>query len=263
VPAPSDEALFVPDGGGFVPTELGASPWGPDSLHGGAPAALLARAVERHDGGDVMQVGRMTIEILRPVPIAPLRVETVTVRPGRRVQLVESRLYAGDVEVTRATALRLHVVDLPLPDTAIDRETPPAPPETGRLQKVEWGWRAFHTDGMEIRAVEGAFMTPGPSTAWFRLRVPVVAGEEVSPVMRVAAAADFGNGISQVLPMEGWSFVNPDLTFTLSRPPEGEWVCLAATSHLAGAGAGFAESALYDGRGRIGRATQSLLLDRR
>jgi hypothetical protein len=95
------------------------------------------------------------------------------------------------------------------------------------------------------------------------LRVDVVADEEPSPIMRVAAAADFGNGISQLLPMQDWIFINPDLTFTVSRPPAGEWVCLDATSHLTDDGAGFAESALFDERGRIGRAVQSLLLDRR
>jgi len=258
------DALFVPDGDVYVPTELGASPWGPDSLHGGAPAALLTRAVERHEPDTVeRQLVRMTIEILRPVPIAPLRVETRTIRPGRRVQLVESSLYAGDVEVTRATGLRLHVVDLPLPDAAVDPEPTPPPPDRGRPFDVEWGWRAFHLDGMELRMVAGDFREPGPCTAWFRLRVPVVAGEEPTPMMRVAAAADFGNGLSQVLPMEGWLYINPDLTFTVSRPPTGEWVCLAASTHLAGAGAGFAESALYDERGRMGRAVQSLLLDRR
>lgn len=259
------EALFVPDGDRYVPTPLGASPWGPDSLHGGAPAALLARALEHHERDDAqpMQLVRMTVEILRPVPLAPLRVETETRRPGRRVQLVEARVHAGDVEVTRATGLRLHAVDLPLPEVAVDAEPPPPPPASGRPTAVEWPYTAFHTDGMEIRTVAGDFMSPGPSTAWFRLRVPVVAGEPDSGFMRAAAAADFSNGISQVLPMDAWTFINPDLAVTLSRPPVGEWVCLDATSHLAGTGAGFAESALYDARGRVGRATQSLLLTRR
>ena len=258
-----DGAIFVPDGDHYVPTDLGASPWGPDSMHGGAPAALLARALEHSDGADDMQLVRMTVEILRPVPLSPLRVATTTLRPGRRVQLLEARLFAGDVEVTRATGLRLHRAALPLPDVAVDDEPPPPPPTSGRPTNIAWGWTAFHSHGVEIRTVHGDFMSPGPSTAWFRLRHPVVAGEEPTPVMRVAAAADFGNGISQVLPMESWTFVNPDLSFTLARPPAGEWVCLAATTHLADAGAGFAESALYDERGRIGRATQSLLLDRR
>jgi hypothetical protein len=253
-------ALFVPDGDRYVPTELGTSPWGPDSLHGGAPAALMARAAERHEGGETMQLVRLSIDILRPVPLAPLHIETRTVRPGRRVQLVEVTLYAGELEVSRATGLRLHRVELALRDAAVDAEPVPPPPEGGRPFSIEWGWRAFHTDGMELSMVVGDFSVPGPCTAWFRLRVPVVAGENPSPFMRVAAAADFGNGLSQVLPMDGWLFINPDLTITVSRPAIGEWVCLAASTHLAGAGAGFAESALYDERGCIGRATQSLLL---
>jgi hypothetical protein len=259
-------ALFVPDGDRYVPTALGTSPWNRDSLHGGAPAALLSRAIERHDAApeQPMQLVRVTMEILRPVPLAPLRIETRTIRPGRRVQLVESRLLTDDgTEVTRATGMRLRVAELPLPDAAEDSEPPPPPPEAGHDAAPAWEWPAFHSHALDIRAVRGDFIAPGPCTAWFRLRVPVVPDEDPSPVMRVAAAADFGNGISQVLPMQDWIFINPDLTFTVSRPPTGEWVCLDAASHFAGDGAGFAESALYAGRGRIGRAVQSLLLDRR
>ena len=96
---------------------------------------------------------------------------------------------------------------------------------------------------------------------WFRLRVPVVEGEPVTPLMRVAAAADFGNGISRVLDWERHLFINPDLTVALHRYPEGEWVALAAVTRIEDQGVGQSESALYDGRGRIGRAIQSLLVD--
>jgi hypothetical protein len=265
VPEPDVAALFVPDGDRYVPTVLGTSPWGRDSLHGGAPAALLARAIERHENDDrSAQVVRVTMDILRPVPLSPLRVETRTTRPGKRVQLVEASLRTDDgTEVTRATGMRLRVADLPLPVEAAETTPPPPPPERGHDAAPAWEWPAFHSHALDIRAVKGDFIAPGPCTAWFRLRVDVVPDEEPSPIMRVAAAADFGNGISQLLPMQDWIFINPDLTFTVSRPPAGEWVCLDATSHLTDDGAGFAESALFDERGRIGRAVQSLLLDRR
>lgn len=255
-------SLFVPDGAAFVPTDLASSPWGPDSLHGGAPAALLARAFERHEPDEATRLVRMTLELLRPVPLAPLTVDVRTTRPGKRVQLMEGRLLAGDTEACRAVALRLHDTRLDLPPVVDVGERPP-PPERGLKFESRWPWRAFHTDGMELRFVAGTFMEPGPATAWFRLRQPVVAGEEPTPFMRAAAAADFGNGLSQLLSMDDWLFINPDLTITVFRPPEGEWVCLDARTYLDPSGAGLAESALFDVRGRIGRSTQSLLLDRR
>src|SRR3989442_1041655 len=122
---------------------------------------------------------------------------------------------------------------------------------------------AFHADAVEHRFVVGGFDRPGPATDWIRLRVPLVAGEPTSPLCRVAAAADFGNGISWVLSrLEGYTFINPDLTICLHRMPAGEWVCLEAATWPSFDGIGLCESLLWDERGLIGRALQSLLLGR-
>jgi hypothetical protein len=90
--------------------------------------------------------------------------------------------------------------------------------------------------------------------------VSLIAGEQPSPLQCLAAAADFGNGISAILPWEGHLFINPDLTIYIDRPPRGEWICLQSATILAPGGAGIAESVLYDMRGRVGRALQALLV---
>ncbi len=121
----------------------------------------------------------------------------------------------------------------------------------------------FAPDAIEIRFVEGAFMARGPSTGWFRLRVPLVAGEEPSPLQRLAAAGDFGNGISSVVSWDDHLFINPDLTLYIDRAPQGEWICLQAETRVVADGIGMAESVLFDERGRVGRATQALVVARR
>jgi acyl-Coa thioesterase superfamily protein/acyl-CoA thioesterase superfamily protein len=259
-------ALFEQDGSRFLPTPLARGPWTPEALHGGPPAALLARCAEVVPGGELMMVVRLTVELLRPVPVSPLSVETRLLRPGRKVQLVGASLHAGDVEVARATALRIRTLDLPLPPE-ISAVAPPPGPERGTPGGSAWtgliDYPAFHNQGVEHRFVAGAFDRPGPATDWIRLRVPVVAGEETSPLVRVAAVADFGNGVSWVLSrMEGWQFINPDLTIGLHRMPAGEWVCLEADTAVEPTGVGQAHSRLWDERGALGRAMQSLLLDR-
>jgi hypothetical protein len=98
---------------------------------------------------------------------------------------------------------------------------------------------------------------------WIRLTVPLVEGEEPTGLQCVAAAADFGNGISGALPIERFTFINPDLTIHLLRPPVGPWIGLAGRSHYGDTGAGLAESALFDAQGRVGRSAQSLLVARR
>ena len=252
------DAVFHADGDRFVPTDLARGPWDPNAQHGGAPGALLARAVERFEPS-ATQVARLTIELLRPVPLAPLRVEAHMLRPGKKVQLVGAALYAGDTEVVRASAWRIRTADIPYPPAPDDRllPGPDAPAETfSSLDYVSFG------AAMEFVTATGS-PEPGPAGVWFRLRRPVVAGEATSPLMRVAAAADFGNGISAVASFDEHVFINPDLTIALHRHPVGEWIGVDAVTWPSDAGVGMAEAALYDTDGRIGRSVQTLLLDRR
>lgn len=259
------DAIFLRDGERFVPTDLARGPWTPQAQHGGAPAALLAYAIERFQGGESMFVARLTIELLRPVPIAPLTISTHFTRPGRKVQLVEASLFSGDTEVARCTGLRIRRAEIQLP-ADLPHAAPPPGPDSGAYNLPPWSdaidYKAFHSCAVEHRFVAGSFEQPGPATDWIRLRVPLVDGEETSPLCRVAAAADFGNGVSWVLNRsDGYSFINPDLTIYLHRVPAGEWVCLEASTWVQPQGLGLAESALYDEHGLIGRALQSLIVE--
>lgn len=260
-------ALFAIDGDEVVPTELSRGPWDPRACHGGPIGALLARAVEHTDGGDVeWQLSRITVELTRPVPLEPLHLSTALVRPGRKVNLVEAALtrVADGVEVARCRALRIRRDPIDLPDDPLSApEEPFADLSTasGGATRFPTDLTAFHVDGAELRFSEGTFMDSGPAKVWIRLQVPVVDGEEPSGVQRVMAAADFGNGVSGALPHERFRYINPDLTVHLLRPPAGEWIGMDSRSHYGPLGAGLAESALYDAAGRIGRSVQSLLID--
>ena len=254
------DALFVADGDRFVPTVHARGPWDPGALHGGPPAALAARAVERVGSDAPMAVARLTVELLRPVPMRPLSLSTRTVRPGRKVQLVEATLRDGDVEVCRAVALRLRV--LTAGGAAGDLPAAPPGPHTGVAEIGHGEGEGFHRTGVEFRFVSGRFSAPGTATVWIRLRYPVVGGEAPSPLMRAVAAADFGNGVSAVLDWDRYSFINPDLTVYLHRQPVGEWICLAAGTR-AEPGRGLAHCMLFDERGAIGHSLQALLVDAR
>jgi hypothetical protein len=261
-------ALFTLDGNLAVPTDFARGPWDPNALHGGPTSALLARAIERCPTGGVdLDVTRMTVELLRPVPVAPLAVEAAVVRPGRKVQLLEATMREAGTgtEVARARALRIRTASLALPeDPLLEVPGPPPGPESVASERSTMDdYEAFHNTGTEHRFVAGTFADAGPVTVWIRLQVPVIAGEAPSSLERVMAAADFGNGVSRVLSWETHLFINPDLTVHLLRPAVGEWVALEARTALGPSGHGIAESALYDERGLIGRAVQSVLVDRR
>jgi Acyl-CoA thioesterase C-terminal domain/Acyl-CoA thioesterase N-terminal domain len=260
VPDELPDAVFHRDGDRFVPTELARGPWDPNAQHGGPSGALLAGLLERHDAGPPAHVVRMTIELLRPVPMEPIELRARTLRPGKKVQLVEGSVLSNGTEVVRATALRIRQAEVEFADPPDDRLSP----GPGRLRErfENLGLLNFGF-AMEMGVARGEVGAPGPAAAWFRLGVPVVAGEETTPLMRVAAAADFGNGISGAVTWDEYLFINPDLTIYLHRIPAGEWVGLDARTWPTHDGVGIADAALYDERGRIGRSVQALLLDRR
>ena len=216
------------------------------------------REFERLPSGDGLLLSRVTYEFMRPVPVGELEVHAEVVRPGRRVQLLEGSIAAGGVEVVRARALQVQAADA---QTAAVDDTPPPPgPEHGGPREFRAPHRPmFARDAIEIRSVAGGW-AQGPCTAWFRLIAPIVAGEEPSALQRLAAAGDFGNGISATLSWDDYLFINPDLTLYVEREPVGEWIGLDSVTRIAAGGIGLAESVLYDLRGRIGRATQALLV---
>jgi len=253
-------ALFHVDGETIVPTELSRGPWYPGTLHGGPPSALLAWALERHDPGPASFVARLTVDLLRPVPLVPLRLEVRTSRPGRKVQWLDGALVADGVEVARATALRLRPAD-----GEVDAHEPAAaeaPPLPEALEPMVFGTggEVGYWSANDLRPVGGAFGVPGPGAAWLRLLCPVVAGEEPTPLQRVAAAADFGSGVGHPVGMDVGGAINPDLVVTVHRDLVGEWVGLDSRGWAHDRGVGMVESLVHDRSGTVGRAVQTLLL---
>lgn len=260
------DALFSRlDADQVLPGPPARGPWSPDSLHGGPVAALLGGAAE--ELLEDLHPARATIELLRPVPVAPLTVRTALVRPGRKVRLVSAQVSTDDgTVVATATVLGIRRAEVDVPAATID-EAPPGPDAVAAALRgsvaTTVDYDAFHNVGVEHRFVRGDFEHVGPATDWIRLRVPVVDGAPTTPFQRVLAAADFGNGISRLSDFATTLFINPDLTVHLHRLPAGEWVCLEAVTALEGHGVGLAQSALWDEAGPLGRSLQSLLVEPR
>jgi hypothetical protein len=253
-------AFYERDGDVLVPSELTRGPWDPGSQHAGPPAALLARAVE----AEGTLIGRITVELLRPVPLAPLAVAPELLRPGRNVELVAAVMTepGGDPRpIARAVAWRLRTDDgVP----ALDSGPPPPGPDAGRDRPFfPTGQDVGYHTAMDYRFLEGAFTEPGPARVWLRMRQPLVAGEPTSPLARVLVAADSGNGVSAALDYRRHLFINTELTVHLVREPAGEWVHLDARTYVGPHGVGLSESVLHDETGRLGRAAQTLLVRRR
>lgn len=222
---------------------------------------MVCRAIEAvaRDHG-LTHIGRLTANLLRPLPIGELEIEVETDYSGRNAAHYSARLWGQGKELARFTALAQRESELALPDALDGHPLAQAPrmPVASEMERMPFGHgMAGYADLVENRIASGRFFR-GRCAAWFRLQRPLVEGETPSGYQRVAVAADSGNGISAVLDFARYSFVNCDLTINLLRAPQGEWICVDARTLLAPNGCGLAESQLFDEAGLIGRATQSL-----
>ena len=256
------EAFFVPDEDRFVPTALTIGPWDPRLQHGGPPSSLIARAVDQFgDDAADFEVLRLTVDLVRPVPLVPLRVRVDPLRMGREAQWLTATLFGPDDRTLAVGhALRVRRVELDLPDPHTPPRSAPALPDS----VASFAFPFFPVDvayhrAVDVRVVEGSWPI-GPVTAWIRQRVPLVLGEAPSPICRVMAVVDAVNGVSPALVLGRFSFPNADLTVHLRRPLVGEWVGLAARSTPDAGGAGLVQAELFDAGGEIGRCLETLVV---
>lgn len=260
-------AVFAQDGALWQPSVLSRGPWDARAQHGGAPCALLVHLAERALPDPAWQLSRLSVELIKPVPVAPLS-SRQDIHPGRSTTRMAIDLLADEVLVARGHALLVRGQPFalpsglpgwspeqlrPLPDQCHERLRIPGLPEGV----------SFYQSAMDHRMAQGDAAQPGPAAAWFRLKVPLVQGQATSPAMRAAAAADFGNGLSWVLPAERYLFSNADLSLHLHRPPDGEWIGLQSETQAHGGGVGTTLSRLYDVHGPVGVAIQTLVMRER
>lgn len=263
--------VFHLDDGRYIASPLARGPWDPGACHGGAPAALLAAAIDSTPSPVPMQGVRLTFDLVRPVPVgSPLRLDVEVVREGRRIQLVDATLSVAQdgTELVRCRALRVRTGALELPPDRPRAAGPlAAAPETiPRLAGVpgldgEGFWTA-----VDVRLIDGRLGEPGTGRGWFRVVAPLTDGDSpdalaLTPLARVAATGDFGNGIGAPLAMGPFRYLNPDLTIDLHRLPVDEWVSLEARSVADRCGIGLTTGTLGDRDGALGSCLQSLYID--
>lgn len=255
------ECFFtIADDGRFIPGDHSRGPWNPDHCHAGPPTGLLARALERQL--PEQRLTRITVDLNRPIPMAGFTIAAEIVKRGRMVSRSRAWLLDGDGREC-ASAAGLHIQTQPQqvfpshhtpiasPDDAIDGRFP--------LRQPLHDKPTFAGDGVQIRYPIGQSGDPGPTTAWMKT-VPLLAGETPSAFQRICPLADCGNALGRNA--EPWqvSFINPDLTIVLHRDPIGDWLGSQAQSYWERDGIGFADAALFDASGMVGRAAQTLLL---
>jgi len=274
-----DSAFYEPAGpGSYVSTTATIGPWSRDAQHGGPPSALAVRELEQHEPDERQRLGRVAIDILRPVPIGKLSVRTRTVRPGRRVALVEAIVEADGQEVLHARGWRIERPVTPVPQIVDGALPAPLPPTgdgalplifkrepVGYLASIEWRFLPSDLNDLSPGSGAPANAAQSPRTAqvraaWARPAIPLLPGEDMSPMARTLLVADSGSGVGAALPATEFLFINVDVTVALARDPVGDWLLLEAETSIGAEGTGLAMTRLSDEAGPCGRAWQTLLV---
>ena len=244
----------------FESTADTRSNWDPAIQHGSPPLALLTKAIEDLTAGSGLRIGRLVMDILGAIPIAPLRVRAWVQRPGARISMVVAEMSAarpdGDWRaVAQVSAWLLAPSDTA--EVASDRYPPLMEGEPaefahswegapGYLETVTW--RRQHTE-------------PGESAeVWMSPLTPVVDDEQTTALERLALVVDSANGAGAVLDPERYLFMNTDTSVHLHRAPVGSDFGVRARASIGPDGIGVTTADIFDRQGFIGTSAQTLLI---
>lgn len=250
------DSLFERSGKRYVPTERSLGPWGRGLLHGGPVAALLAHVVESHAAGDGLLPVRVSIDLFRAVPLAPIDVEVQTLRRGSRVHVVSATLLQDGAAVSHCVGLLLRrsaepALELPQSNAPMLR---PEAFEPLRVPREP----ISHATSLEIRGSMQPRNAVAGNGLWIRSVFPVVAGHELTPFARAAIVSDWTNPVANYGP-EGINFINTDITLYLHREPRGEWLGLQLAARHSSDGIALSDCTMHDLAGPVGRCVTASL----
>lgn len=239
-----------------------AGPWSAAAQHAGPPAALLARAMERHEPAPGTRLADVRLDILGPIPVAPLDLDVRVLRGGRSMQLLEAtasvdgraaavarawRIVRAPEDFPSLTGRRPATID-PVPEAKGEgRLEMPGAHEDGYLSAIEW------------RVVEGGVGAGGTTVAWGRQLVPLLDGEEPTGWQRALVLADSGGGITLTVDPRRHTYINCDLHVVLDRDPTGEWIRMSSQALATPGHGGTVHSTLADHEGDLGTGLQTMV----
>jgi hypothetical protein len=246
----------------FESTDGTRSNWDGGIQHGSPPLALMTKLIEEN-AAPGQRIGRLTLDILGAIPVAPVWVSSWVSRPGSRISMMTAEMAAERPDGTRRAVARVTAWLLATSDTgdvATDRHPPmvegqtvPAPHgwagATGYLDTVDW--RRQHTE-------------PGDAAeAWITPLVPLVDSDPTTPLQRLAMVVDSANGAGAVLDPQQFLFMNTDTALHLHRLPTGQDFGLRTRASIGPDGIGVTTAEIFDRSGFIGTSAQTLLVQRR
>ncbi|WP_199255811.1 thioesterase family protein [Mycolicibacterium mengxianglii] len=244
----------------FESTDLTRSNWTPDIQHGSPPLALLTKAIEEQLTGSPLRIGRLALDILGAIPVAPLTVRAWVERPGKRICLLNSEMtpVGGARPVARVSAWALATSDTG--DAAGDRYPPLVEGPAAALPDQWWNVGGY-LDSVDFRPQHDD--PSGSRVFWLTPEVPLVDDEPTTALQRLAMVVDSANGVGSALDPQQYLFMNTDTVVHLHRLPAGDDFALRARGSIGPDGIGVTTADVFDRDGFIGTCAQTLLVQRR
>jgi hypothetical protein len=243
----------------FEPSDIVRSNWDPAIQHGSPPMALLSKAAVDLLGDSPMRVGRLTLDILGPIPVAPVQVRSRIERPGRRISLLvaEMTLPGDDRALARVTAWALATSDTN--DVATDRFAPlvegtarPLPPDwygqTGFLGSVQWRPQPDDASGARV--------------FWLSPQGRLIDGEDTTALEKLALAVDCVNGVGATLDFRRFTHMITDTILHMHRLPVGGDFAIRSLASIGPDGIGANSAEIFDRSGFIATCAQTVFVQR-
>ena len=246
----------------FESTMGTASNWNAEIQHGSPPLALMTKVIEELMAPSGLRVGRLLLDILGAIPVAPVRVRAWVARPGTRISLVVAEMsplaeQSGLRPVARVSAWLLAPSDTA--DVVTDRHPPLV---EGESAAAVHGWHGA-PGYLETISWRNQPTAPGEAAvAWMSPLVPLVDAEETTGLQRLAMVVDSANGVGAALNPQQFVFMNTDTAVHLHRSPRGNDFAVRARGSIGPDGIGVTTAEVFDRDGFIGTSAQTLLVQR-
>jgi len=271
MPAQTDTYLFHRDGDLYLPQTAAGSPWSATMQHGGPVNAIITQSVESSAEALGMEISRLTFDILKPVPMSAVKVESRFIRKGKRMAVLDTVLIAEGSEEPvasgRAVLLKPIVGKEPSMNTMKSLPTPRSlipsqlwiPDEIAR--QLPPGLHlliGFHPSAERERPV-----------CWITAGANMFQDREMTAMEQCATAADMTTVLAARLRLTQenieqaslMGLMNTNTTVHFARQPIGEWYGFSDHFISVSDGYGVAECALFDEDGCVGRVSQSLIVN--
>jgi hypothetical protein len=247
----------------FESTKYTASNWDSSIQHGSPPLALMTKFVEEQAAVSGQRVGRLVLDILGAIPVAPVRVRSWVQRPGSRISLHQAEISAQRPDGSWRAVAALSAWLLAPTDTAavaVDRY-PPITEGAPKSDQHAWQGAPGYLESISWRGQRED--DNGAAVAWMSPLLPLVDDDPITEVQRLALVVDSANGVGAALDPDEYLFMNTDTAVHLHRLPRGKDFAVRARGSIGPDGIGVTTAEIFDRDGFIGTSAQTLLVQKR